>query len=305
MKKLKEQFWPEDKALIIYLVAISTTLMIFHKEVDRWWVYVVIHSIAVVLLITWVRFASKSQRPPVRFLRYWYIPILYTFLYEEIDAFVLGLHGRYLDHLIYRFELALFGVHPSVWMEQFATPLVTEIMKIAYHSYYWLIPVLGFSLYLKRDFIPFRRMVFSVTVAFFISYFGFVLFPIEGPRYALAHLYEGPLTGYGITALQDLIMKYGSLHGGCMPSSHVAVALVVLMLAWTYRRRIAMVMTPLVTGLCISTVYNRYHYVSDVVMGLVVGVAAFYWGKLVYPDAFPVLEEKEQEEQRFSVSLGS
>ncbi len=284
MKDSRNIFWPEDTALLIYLTVISVTLTLFHKGVANWWVYLVVHSAAFILIVYWLRFASAREGKVVRFFRYWYIPIIYTFLYEEADAFVLGIHGKYLDPLIYNLELSVLGFHPSVWMEQFATRWLTEIMNVAYHSYYWLIPVLGFSLYLKGDLKPFRRMVFSVSTAFFVSYFGFMLFPVEGPRYALAHLYRGPLVGYAVTSTQNLIMKYGSMHGGCMPSSHVAVALVVLMLAWVYRKRMALFMTPFVLGLFAATVYNRYHYVSDVVAGLAVGLAAFFIGRLVYPE---------------------
>ena len=287
MSRLRGAFRPEDTAIIVYLVTISVTVTLFHKGVDHWWIYVLIHSASVLLIIGWVRYSSRSENPIIRFFRYWYIIFLLTVFYEQIDAFILGMHGHYLDRYIANFEKGLLGFHPSVWMERFASPPVTEIMNIAYNSYYWLIPILGLSLYLKRDFIPFRRMVFSISVAFFISYYGFILFPVVGPRYQLAGLYNGPLTGYVVTPLQQFIMKYGDIRGRCMPSSHVAVALVILLLAWSYRKRMAIFLTPLVIGLSIATVYNRYHYVSDVVMGVVVGLVAFYWGKRVYsPEKF-------------------
>lgn len=275
-------FRPEDTAFIVYLGGISVFVTLFHRGVPNWWVYVVSHSTAVVAVIAWVRFADGRTGRVVRFLRHWYIFIVLTFFYEQIDDFILGLQGRYLDHLIYNFELKLLGVHPSVWLEQFASPVLTEVMKISYHSYYWLIPLLGFSLYLKDEIMAVRRMVFSVALAFFISYAGFILMPVEGPRFTLAGLYQGPLEGFLVTGLQDFIMEAGDIHGGCMPSSHVAVALTVLLLAWTYRRRLALALTPLVFMLSISTVYNRYHYASDVAAGALVGVLAFWWGKVVY-----------------------
>jgi membrane-associated phospholipid phosphatase len=240
------------------------------------------HSFAAGLIVPWLRFSTGHSHPVVRFLRYWYIPIVLGFFYEQIDGFILGVHGVYLDHLIYGFEKVLLGVYPSVWLERFASPPLTEIMKFFYNSYYWLGPVLGISLYFKGELIAFRRTIFSIVTAFFISYLGFVLFPVEGPRYELSELYKGPLEGYVVTALQDFIMEVGDIHGGCMPSSHVAVALVVLLLAWVYRKKMAVWMTPFVTMLCISTVYNRYHYVSDVVAGIVVGIFAFWLGKRIY-----------------------
>ena len=280
---LKERvFRPEDTAFLTYLLGISIFVTLFNKGVDRWWIYVFVHSVTAAGVIFGIRYASGSTRPFTRFLRHWYIILFLTIFYEQIDAFILGLHGRYFDHLIYNFEKGLLGVHPSVWMEQFASPVLTEFMKIAYHSYYWIGPILGISLYVKGDLIPFRRTVFSVSVAFFVSYFGFILFPVLGPRYALSHLYKRPLEGYLITPPQDLIMEHGDIRGGCMPSSHVAVALVILLLAWIYRRRMALWMTPLVAMLCISTVYNRYHYATDVLAGIPVGLFAFWWGGKVY-----------------------
>ena len=276
-------FRPEDTLFITYLCAISIWVTLFHRGIESWWIYVLSHSVAAVLTIAWIRYASASERPAVGFLRHWYILFCLPIFYEQIDLFILGLHGRYLDHVIVGFEKSLLGFHPSVWMESISSPVLTEVMKISYHSYYWMGPILGISLYLDKDKIPFRRTLFSIMLAFFISYLGFILFPVIGPRYVLSDLYNGPLDGYVVTALQDWIMEKGDIYGGCMPSSHVAVALVVLMLAWTYRKRLAWFFTPLVILLCISTVYNRYHYVSDVVMGLVVGLVAFFWGRKVYP----------------------
>jgi len=282
MTREKAVFRPEDTAFIIYLVTVAVLVSLFHRGVDRWWFYVLTHALAASLIIPWLRFSTGHRHPPIKFFRYWYIPIALGFFYEQIDDYILGIHGMYLDHIITNFELAMLGVHPTVWLQQFVSPPLTEIMKFFYNSYYWLGPVLGISLYFKGDLIPYRRALFSIVTAFFISYLGFFLFPVVGPRYALSSLYKGPLEGYLFTALQNFIMERGDIYGGCMPSSHVAVALVVLLLAWVYRRKMAVWMTPFVIMLCISTVYNRYHYVSDVVAGLVVGLFCFWLGKVVY-----------------------
>lgn len=275
-------FRPEDTVFLAYLVGISVFVTLFHKGVDGWWIYVLVHSAAAAGVVFALRSLPWEKNGALRFLRYWYIPLFLILFYEQIDSFILGMHGRYLDHLIADFEFGLLGTHPSVWMQRFANPVLTEVMKTAYNSYYWMGPLLAVSLYRARELVAFRRMLFSVSLAFFISYFGFILFPVEGPRYHLAHLYKGPLDGYLVTAFQDFIMEHGDIHGGCMPSSHVAVALVVLLLAWTYRRRWAWWMTPLVLMLSISTVYNRYHYASDVFAGAAIGYFCFWWGKKVY-----------------------
>ena len=297
MTKRESVFRPEDTAFVIYLVTVAVLVTWFHQGVERWWYYVLTHSLTACLIVPWLRFSTGHSHPVIRFFRYWYIPIVLGFFYEQINGFVLGIHGMYLDHYIVSFEKSLFGFHPTVWLEQFVSPPLTETMKLFYNSYYWLGPVLGLSIYFRGELTAFRRTVFSIVMAFFISYLGFFLFPVEGPRYVLSDLYKGPLEGYVVTALQDFIMEVGDIHGGCMPSSHVAVALVVLLLAWTYRKRMAVWMTPFVTMLCISTVYNRYHYVSDVVAGVVVGLFSFWLGKKIYGP----MEQAEFEDNRLKL----
>lgn len=287
MTDIDRKFWPEDALFIVYLTTISILVTLFHRTGENWWVHVLTHSVSVGLVIVWVRYASRTRNRVVRTLRYWYIPLVLGFFYEQIDDVITVIHSNYLDYLVYSFELNLLGFHPSVALERITTPPVTELMNIGYHSYYWMGPILGLSLFIRGEYIQFRRTLFSILTAFFASYVGFILFPVIGPRYELADLYDVPLSGYAVTRLQQYIMEAGDIMGGCMPSSHVAVALVVLLCAWTYRKRMALVFTPLVIILCISTVYNRYHYVSDVAGGIVVGLAAFCFGKRVYREEIP------------------
>jgi membrane-associated phospholipid phosphatase len=44
------------------------------------------------------------------------------------------------------------------------------------------------------------------------------------------------------------------------------------MFAWRYAPRLAAWLTPLVVLLCFGAVYDGYHYASDVIAGVVVGI---------------------------------
>ena len=48
--------------------------------------------------------------------------------------------------------------------------------------------------------------------------------------------------------------------------------MVALICAWRYARRVGYVLLPLVTAICIATVYGRYHYVVDVVAGIFMAI---------------------------------
>jgi membrane-associated phospholipid phosphatase len=47
-----------------------------------------------------------------------------------------------------------------------------------------------------------------------------------------------------------------------------------LFFAWKYAPKLGLALTPLVFLLCIGAVYDRYHYVSDVIAGVEVGIIA-------------------------------
>jgi len=119
-------------------------------------------------------------------------------------------------------------------------------------------------------------MVFASAVAFYISYLGFIFFPVEGPRYALSTLHQVPIKGFVFVPLTQWVVKVGGLHGGCMPSSHVAIACVVFVFTYRYTRRLFYLLGPLILSLFIGTVWGRFHYFLDVLAGILVGIFSLY-----------------------------
>jgi membrane-associated phospholipid phosphatase len=74
------------------------------------------------------------------------------------------------------------------------------------------------------------------------------------------------------------------LHGGCMPSSHVAVATVVFVFAYKYTRRLFYFLGPLILSLFVGTVWGRFHYLSDVIAGILVAFLSLYLGRRIEKD---------------------
>ena len=74
-------FRPEDTTFLTYLVGISIFVTLFHVGVDRWWIYVVVHSVLAGFLIFGLRYISGKTHPFLRFLRYWYIPLFLIVVY--------------------------------------------------------------------------------------------------------------------------------------------------------------------------------------------------------------------------------
>lgn len=283
-----------------YMSLLSILILFFHRGVQSWYIYIFVHIAVISLIFILIPKLNLTSNKILKFIRWWYPVILFTFNYKEINAFTHILVDNWKDVQILQFEKLFFITPPTLWMEKIVNPVLTEIMKFDYFTYYLMLPVGAGFLYFAGKKEYYIRYLSAVCLAFYISYIGFIIYPVRGPRYTLHDRYTkdykvnirefyGPyvdddmknkntvaLKGYVFTNLQDNIMRYGSLHGGCMPSSHIAVAFVCMMMMWVYKRKVFYFYLPLVALLCISVVYNRYHYVSDVVAGILVGLISLW-----------------------------
>ena len=275
-RERKISFYAVDWATIIYLAALSFLILLFSKNQPNWPYYILFNLSVFVLILLIARYLSDEKNVWKRFFRHWYPMTLFTFLYQEIRHLVHIIFPGWFDGWINQVELKLFGEYPTVWLQKLVSVPLNEYMMFAYFSYYFLMPALGAALYIQKRIKEFDQFLLVCAVAFYISYLGFIFMPVEGPRYALSHLHNVKLVGILFTPMAQYVIKIAGLHGGCMPSSHVAVALVVMIYAVRYTRTLAWVLTPVVLSLFAGTVYGRFHYFLDVVVGILVGLLSLF-----------------------------
>ncbi|MFQ5584933.1 MAG: phosphatase PAP2 family protein, partial [Calditrichia bacterium] len=91
--------------------------------------------------------------------------------------------------------------------------------------------------------------------------------------FSIAGQITAPYKGLWLTGMLRKLVENSGLHGGAFPSSHVAVAVVVLYFVWHYFPRTGKyAFLPAVIALSLSTVYGQYHYVTDMLSGLLMGI---------------------------------
>jgi len=292
--KRKISLYTVDWATIIYLAILSFLIVLFSNNQPDWPYYILFNIFIFIIILLIARYLSDEKNKWKRFFRHWYPMALFTFLYEEIRHLVHIIFPGWFDGWINHLELKLFGEYPTIWLQKVVSVTLNEYMMFAYFSYYFLMPVLGAALYIKDRIKEFDQFLLICAVAFYISYLGFIFAPVEGPRYALSHIHNLKLVGIIFTPVAQYVIKVAGLHGGCMPSSHVAVALVVMIFAIRYTRTLAWILTPLILSLFVATVYGRFHYFLDVVAGILVGfVALFICERFLIPkqEKRPMLRE--------------
>ena len=85
------------------------------------------------------------------FWRHWYPHLFFLFCFEELGMLVHLVTPGWQDAKLIAADYMLTGVHPTVWLEQFATPARNDFMQFAYLTYFTYLLVLGGTLYYRRD----------------------------------------------------------------------------------------------------------------------------------------------------------
>ncbi|HKX32170.1 MAG TPA: phosphatase PAP2 family protein [Blastocatellia bacterium] len=266
-----------DRLTAAYLIFSTTLIAVCRQNVKPWAILLPIH-LGLLAMIVGLAFARSRGVKILSVLSHWYPPFIFLFFFEEIGSTVHAIFPGWFDAYLIEADRAIFGVHPTLWVEQFSSFWLNEYMQLVYTSYFLLTIGLGAHLWFRRRHQDFAVFMASTCAAYYLSYVIFVLFPIESPHHTLNHLQQVELTGGPFTAFINLIEKHGRVHGGAFPSTHVAGAMVVLFSAFRFARRIGYWLTPLILSICVSTVYGRYHYVVDVFAGILVAALGCWIG---------------------------
>ncbi len=212
------------------------------------------------------------------FWRHWYPHLFFLFCFEELGRLVHLVQPGWQDAKLIAFDHWLTGVHPTVWLEQFATPARNDFMQFVYLTYFTYLLVVGGILYYRRDWRGYWSVMTYSAVGYAIGYVIAIFFPIESPWFSMAGAWHGELRGGAATSVINFIEHFGRVRGAAFPSQHVAGAVSATWGAWRHRRWLFLVMVPLVLCMCVSTVWGRYHYVADILGGMITGTLGYVIG---------------------------
>lgn len=262
---------PSDLLTLSFLVLLSF-LAVFSATVNRHWSGL----LATCALLACAILAAAAYRTGVGPAKKgFYLSVIVTVIavlsiFNSLGPLIASIHATTFDTLLIAVDHAIFGVHPTVWMERLISPTLSAILQFAYISYYFIPLSLGIVLIARGRFGEFEEALFGILLCFYLSYIGYLLVPAIGPRFTLSHLQTGDLQlSPFIKSIQDTLNGLEKNKADAFPSGHTAVSLISLYYAWKEREnKLFALLIPAVTGLIISTVYLRYHYVIDVIAGV-------------------------------------
>lgn len=263
-----------DRIYFAWFVALSAAVLLLHARVPGWPRYLLLHLLLALAIVALVWGSRRSL--VAAFLHDWYPQLIFLVCFTEVARLSQLFLPGWRDAALLTFESRIFAVPPTVWFGEHSSYGLTELMSLGYLSYYPFLMIVGGAMYarIQQDPLPFRRVMAASVLAYMICYVAFLIFPTEGPMHTLALLHTRPLPGGVLYETVLFLQKGGGVHGNAFPSAHVAGAVAALGIAWLHRPRLALALTPFTLLLCLGAVYARYHYVSDVVAGILVGALA-------------------------------
>ncbi|MFQ5454344.1 MAG: phosphatase PAP2 family protein, partial [Candidatus Zixiibacteriota bacterium] len=222
-----------------------------------------------------VYFINEHKNRFYAFIRLLYPGFMFTFFYRETGGLMFLLYDDFFDWQLTTFEKIILGINPTIYIDNYLLNVwLNEFFSFCYFAYYFMIIIFLLIIFFKKDFAVIKSFLSATCITFFVSYLLFFLYPIEGPRWYFAGEYNNLIDGPVFRQLAEFVIANGAVRGGCMPSSHFGVALVIIMYCYKYYRKAYWILLPMVIGLAVGTVWGRYHYISDVLIGGLIGLVA-------------------------------
>lgn len=191
-------------------------------------------------------------------------------------------NGAVLDGQLYELDLALFGFEPAVAIQPWMTPTVTEWFSFFYYGYFYfltahVVPIAFFG----RQRRLLGEFTFGCIFCFCVGHLTYMLVPGFGPGIAMKHLFDTELSGGPWLDIMLRTVQAGGAQKDIFPSIHTAVPTFICLFSFRHRAllpyRYTWFLTVLFTvNIVLATMFLRWHYLIDVVAGVLLGYAALW-----------------------------
>jgi membrane-associated phospholipid phosphatase len=208
-----------------------------------------------------------------------FVLLFFAYFFGLSSKFQLLLHNNWQDAKLIGIDNAIFGQELSLKFESIITPYLTEAMMFAYVFYLPLLIITAIVVYKSEDQKGLAEYLFVLSLSYIFCYIGFILFPVASQMYFMPEKYSVQLKGGLFTYFSELMRDNLHFRGGSLPSPHCAAATIILWASYKYNKNIFFVILPSVILLYISTVYGRFHYLMDSIIGILTGCLTI----IVYP----------------------
>jgi len=269
-----------DIPTLIYLSSWIILIIIFWSRIPLAFEYVICHLVLLSIILVWI--VKPPQLKIAKFVRHYYAAAYLFIFFGFLNHLIPLINPGTIDQTLIQWDHWLFGLHPTMWLQSIQRPLFTEILQWSYLGYYFLPLLVPVGLHLVNKPEKIDEYLTIVLTAFYLFYFGNLIFPAYGPRFYLAQLHTEPLQGIWLAdGIQHTLNNLEKIQLDAFPSGHATVIFIVMYYTYKHVRKLFWVSLPICVALLISTVYLRLHYVVDIIAGLILTVSVIWFVKLI------------------------
>jgi len=267
-------------ALLLGGLAVQIVLFIlFNRRINQPLLYAAKNAALAGAYLLAVFLLTKVRSRVLYFiLRTASVQLAFAYLYEATHSLQLLFVGAWQDRTVLAAEQAVFGLQPTLWLERFISAPLTEWMMFSYVIYLAVYPGVAAFVFFKHGERALEDYLFALAFVNLACDLGFILFPVAGPVFYMPEAYTVPQTGGLFTYLGYFIRAHAHEAGGSIPSPHCSVATIMWVMSYRYVRWLFWLLAPVILSLYVSTVYCRYHYITDSIAGILLGIIVILAG---------------------------
>jgi membrane-associated phospholipid phosphatase len=222
-------------------------------------------------------FLAAYFRPFLGILRDWFPFLLLCACYYSLYSnFILQVNPHLADATLAQIDLHLLGHQPSLLLERFIHPWLTDFLAGVYFSHVFFFPGVALYFYLRGEQTKFRRIMMGFLTIMIMGTISYILVPAEGPGSYFARQYTRQLNGDLLVKSVGYIIQTGRVSFDCFPSLHVGIPLLLSFYLRDYCRKAFVPALLYIACMCLATVYLRYHYLADVLAAFAYAPAAYF-----------------------------
>ncbi len=278
---------PVDLITLAYASIIDLFIIYGWSRIEHPLQQILLHF-SIIILILGLSFLHEKF-PKCKFIFFFrlaYPLVLYGYFFESVSHLNLLIFHDYIDGFFQKIDFLIFGYQPTLyWGTHFDTYFLQELFHFSYFSYYLMFLILTITMFVKEKYEDLEEFIFTLSIVFYFCFITYVILPVIGGRFYPQAMALTKTLRYGIfTKIMAVIYIHSPHLGGAFPSSHVAIATVLMLSALRYERKLGYFFIPITFLLSISTVYCHYHYFTDVIGGIIYVI-------VFYPLSFKIYEK--------------
>jgi membrane-associated phospholipid phosphatase len=229
------------------------------------------------VLLAYVVLLRLQKHEWARTVRDWLPQALMILAYKEMGWFAPTTHTYRFEHTWIVWDRILLNDLHGRSLIEFAGPVLPALLEFCYALVYAVPPITMLVIYgagLRRQA---DTLLTIYLLGLFLCYAQFPFWPSEPPRTVFPGQDLPTVHTFLRTFNLSIVGDYG-IHTSVFPSAHVSGAFAAACaIAYLLPRNRLLVSAYFAYAIlvAIATVYGRYHYAVDAIVGMVIGILAF------------------------------